>query len=752
MCWHIEGKYLTEEIYDPEKTCLLEREKQTEMHVKRVFVSVVVLISGVMPTKAVAQDAESYVSDVAPILSQHCAVCHRPGGIGPFSLLDYESARSRASLIADVTRNRVMPPWKPVGPPAIFHAERRLSDDEINIIDSWFTNGAPEGTSSSQAAAVVANDSWQLGSPDLVVTMPEPYALAAGSDDVYRKFVLPVPVESPRWVRAVEIQPRSDGAIHHATIRLDTSGRARDLDADDPQPGYGGFMVESAQFPPGHVLGWSPGKRVTEQQEGLSWELATNVDFVLQLHLLPGAEELNVQPEIGLYFDDGPATLQPVSVILQSMTIDIPPGDPEYVVLDAYRLPVAIDLLAIYPHAHYLGRQMQVTATPPDGMTQTLLRIDDWDFNWQDDYRYREPPHLPAGTRIEMRYVYDNSANNPKNPHSPPEQVVFGPRSTDEMAQLLLQTLPAGEEDRQVLQQSLQLKSARDEILGYQASVRRDPGDYESRTGLAVRYLEVGQLDAATDELREAIRLAPEFSDAHYNLGGVLQSQGSIYQAIAAYRQAIAFDPTYGEAHNNLGTLLENIGDRDNAVAHYRLAIQFQPRQAAAHFNLANALMMGDRDEVVLDEAVAELNRAVELDPNYAEAHNRLGALYVADGQLRTGIAEYRKALTIDPSLVRALVELAWLLATGPESGMRNAVEALELVQRATPLLGEEHPVLLDTLAAVYATNGRFEEAVETARRAAELSRRTPGFEARAALIERRVGSYLAHRPFRMPR
>ena len=718
--------------------------------------SVVVLVSGIMPTKAVAQNAESYVSDIAPILSQHCVVCHRPGGIGPFSLLDYESVRSRASLITDVTRNRVMPPWKPVGPPGIFHAERRLSDDEINIIGNWFRNGSPEGSSSSRAVAEVTNHAWQLGSPDLVVTMPEPYSLAAGSNDVYRKFVLPVPMESPRWVRAVEIRPRSDGAIHHATIRLDTSGMARDLDADDPQPGYGGFMVESAQFPPGHVLGWSPGKRVTEQQDGLSWELATEVDLVLQLHLLPGAEELNVQPEIGLYFDDGPATLEPVSVILQSMTIDIAPGDSEYVVIDAYRLPVALDLLAIYPHAHYLGRQMQVTATHPDGMVQTLLRIDDWDFNWQDEYRYREPPHLPARTRIEMRYVYDNSANNSKNPHSPPAPVVFGPRSTDEMAQLLLQTLPAGEEDRQVLQQSLRLKSARDEILGYQARVRRDPGDYESRTGLAVRYLEVGQMDAATDELREAIRLAPEFPDAHYNLGGVLQSQGATFQAIAAYRQAIAFDPTYGEAHNNLGALLENIGDHANAVAHYRLAIEFQPRLAAGHFNLANALMIGSRDDpafdAAFDEAVAELNRAVELDPNYTEAHSRLGGLYVGDGQLREGIAEYRKALALDPSHVRALVELAWLLATAPESGMRNAVEALELVRRATPLLGEEHPVLLDTLAAAYATNGRFEEALETARRAAELSRLTPGFEARAALIEQRLGSYLAHRPFRMPR
>ena len=131
------------------------------------------------------------------------------------------------------------------------------------------------------------------------------------------------------------------------------------------------------------------------------------------------------------------------------------------------------------------------------------------------------------------------------------------------MAQLLLQVVPAGPEDREALTNALRVKSARDEILGYQARLRRDPEDHESRTGLAVRYMEVGQVALAEQELREAIRLAPDFPDAHYNLGSVLQAQGSIRQAIGAYRRAIALDPTYSEAHNNLGALLDTTGDRD---------------------------------------------------------------------------------------------------------------------------------------------------------------------------------------------
>ncbi|MCY3843252.1 MAG: tetratricopeptide repeat protein [Acidobacteria bacterium] len=700
---------------------------------------------------AYAQDAVTFTEDVAPIFAANCVACHRPDGIGPFSLLDYDAARRRAAQIAEATADRVMPPWKPVAPPGAFEGERRLSDSDIAAIGRWAAAGAPEGPPGALPAPPDAAG-WQLGAPDLVVSMPEPYVLPAGESDVYRKFVLPVPTEEERWVRAVEIRPGPASPIHHATIRIDTTGRARDRDAEDPLPGYSGFMVETARFPPGHVLGWAPGRTVTEQSEELSWALAPGSDFVLQLHMLPGAAPVPAQPEVGLYFAAAPATVEPVSVILQSMTIDIPAGESAHAVRDAFRLPVALDLLAIYPHAHYLGREVRATATLPDGTERMLLRIDDWDFNWQDEYRYRTPVHLPAGTRVEMHYVYDNSAANPRNPHDPPRRVVFGPQSSDEMAQLLLQVVPAGTEDREALTNALRVKSARDEILGYQARLRRDPEDHESRTGLAVRYMEVGQVALAEQELREALRLAPDFPDAHYNLGSVLQAQGSVRQAIGSYRRAIAIDPTYSEAHNNLGALLDTTGDRANALAHYRLAVEFGPREAAAHYNLGLALMARRRADEPVTEAVEAFRQAVALDPGYADARASLGAALLVEGDPEAAIAQYEQAVALDPAAPRALVELAWLLATAPEGALRDVGRAIALAERARSLYGSTHPVVLDTLAAAYAGDGRFEEAIALAREAAARSSETAGFESRTAAINERLGYYLAHRPYRMTR
>ena len=718
-------------------------------------VQVLVLAGGLAAPSAagaaLGQEPVTFTEDVAPIFVAHCAACHRPGGIGPFSLLDYGAARARAAQIAEATAGRAMPPWKPVEPAGAFEGERRLSETEIGVIARWVAAGAPQGPPGAGPAPPDATV-WQLGPPDLVVPMPEPYVLPAGGADVYRKFVLPVPTEAERWVRAVEIRPGPASPIHHATIRIDTTGRARARDAEDALPGYDGFMVETARFPPGHVLGWAPGRTVAEQSDALSWALAPGSDFVLQLHMLPGTAPVAVQPEVGLYFADAPATVEPVSVILQSMTIDIPAGESAHVVRDAFRLPVALDLLAIYPHAHYLGREVRATATLPDGTERTLLRIDDWDFNWQDEYRYRAPVHLPAGTRVEMRYVYDNSAANPRNPHDPPRRVLFGPQSSDEMAQLLLQVVPAGADDRAALTNALRVKSARDEILGYQARLRRDPDDHESRTGLAVRYMEVGQVGLAEQELREAIRQAPGYPDAHYNLGSVLQAQGSVRQAISAYRRAIALDPMYSEAHNNLGALLDTTGDRANAMAHYRLAVQFGPREAAAHYNLGIALMARRQPDEPVTEAVEAFRQAVALDPDYPEARASLGAALLVEGDPAGAIAQYERAVELAPGAPRALVELAWLRATAPESDLRDVGRAITLAERARSLYGDTHPVVLDTLAAAYAADGRFDEAIALAREAAARARETAGFESRTNAINERLGSYLAHRPYRMTR
>ena len=271
--------------------------------------------------------------------------------------------------------------------------------------------------------------------------MTEPYVLPAAGEDVYRNFVVPIPIAEARFVSAVELKPGTVRGIHHARIMLDRTTSARRLDAGGLVPGYDSRLADQARSPEGHFLGWAPGT-VPSIEKGLAWRLEPGTDLVLKTHLVPRGTPESIQVAVGLFFTDRAAADQPVVLQLGSQTIDIPAGDSQHEVRDEYRLPVDVDVLAIYPHAHYLARTVSSVARLPDGTTRALIRIDDWDFNWQDEYRYAEPVRLPAGSRVFMRYVYDNSAHNRRNPNRVPRRVRFGPRATDEMAELMMQVRP----------------------------------------------------------------------------------------------------------------------------------------------------------------------------------------------------------------------------------------------------------------------------------------------------------------------
>ena len=606
----------------------------------------------------------TYHRDVAPILNANCVTCHRPGAIAPFGLTTYDDARAQAEQIAAATAARRMPPWKPVGTAGRFLGERRLTDDQIATLAAWAANGAPEGIEgiapegtapagapTARPADAAGNDT-SLGPPDLFVTVPVPYPLAAGGADVYRNFALPVPLTERRWVRAIELRPGAGGrrAIHHARIMLDPTGAARALDDEDSTaPGYDGLMLDHARFPAGHFLGWAPGRTPSAVPDQIAWPLDPGTDLVLQLHLLPDATDpLDIQPEVALHFAGAPAPLTPVSVLLTSKAIRIPAGDAAHAIEDSYRLPVAVDLLAVAPHMHYLGRQVDARATLPDGTERPLLQIDDWDFNWQDEYRYRAPVHLPAGTRVSVRFTFDNSAANPRNPNAPPAEVHFGPSASDEMAELMLQVLPVGDTD--TLLQSLAAKGARDDILAYQSLLRIDPDDAVNHAALAVRYLDVGEPALAGEHLARAIAIAPDFADAHYNLGSVRLAEGDAAGAIAAYRRAIELRPDYAEAHNNLGGLLASTGAIDEAVTHYRAAIDADPANGGAHYNLASVLLARGETQAAIDHYRA----ALAASPDDADTLYNLAVALRSTGDeadAREAAVFHDRALGINPSL-----------------------------------------------------------------------------------------------------
>jgi hypothetical protein len=524
----------------------------------------------------------TFASDIAPIIHQNCAPCHRPGEVAPFPLLSYTDVKKHAEQIAVVTADRFMPPWMPAAGYGTFSQERRLSQEQIDLLAAWARAGAPQGDSTQTPAPPQWTKGWQLGQPDLVVDMPLAYTLAPDGTDVFRNFVVPVGLRTRRYIRAVELRPGNNRIVHHAVIMVDATGAARLHEARDPEPGFAGMTFGEAQDPDGHFLGWTPGKRPYAGEKGLAWKLEPGTDLVLQFHMLPTGKSEKLQAKVGLYFADGPPTLVPAMLRLGRKDLDIPAGEKHYPVRDIYKLPVDVEVLTIYPHAHYLGKEMSVFATLPDGSKEWLIRIPEWDFFWQDDYRYAEPVHLPAGSVIEMQYVYDNSADNILNPFDPPQRIRYGLRSEDEMGDLTLQVLPKNPADLPTLRRDMARKWVDQEIDGYRVLLAAEPQNADYHHTLAGLYRRIGRTNDALEHFASALKTDPDFAEARINLGITLAADGRTNEALLHFRLAIEARPDYADAHFNLGAALYMIGDKAGGFKHLREASRLRPEMTKA--------------------------------------------------------------------------------------------------------------------------------------------------------------------------
>jgi len=550
--------------------------------------------------------------DIAPIVFQNCASCHRSDEAAPFSLLSYEDVRQRAEQIVEVTESRFMPPWLPKQGYGEFVGERRLTDAQIELFARWVEQGAVRGDPSDLPATPEFTEGWQLGKPDLVLQMPQAYTLQSEGTDVFRNFVLPIPIESSRFVKAVELRPGNNKVMHHANMLVDRTGDARRLDQQEPEPGFGGMEdLNVAQRPSGHFLSWKIGTPPFAGYEEKAWRLDVDTDLMMNMHMLPSGKPEQIQAEVGFYFTDRPPTSPPLALVQleRDSKLDIPAGKQEFVVTDTFQLPVDVEVLAVYPHAHLLGKDLQGYAILPDGSKKWLIWIDDWDWNWQAVYRYKKRLSLPKGSILTMRYTYDNSIENVRNPNHPPRRVVAGNRTEDEMAHLWVQVLPRNNEDLHLFHEG----TARHQLLKY-------PNNIDRRVGLGIALTGQGRLAEAGDEFRRVIRIRTDHAHAHYNLGCVLRLQQQFDEAATHFQQALRINPEHAEAHNNLAIILHGQGRFQEAVGHYQEALRIRPNFALTHNNLGLALQNLGR----LDEAAAHYQRALQLKPDYAAARNNL--------------------------------------------------------------------------------------------------------------------------------
>jgi hypothetical protein len=398
------------------------------------------------------EKAPTFTKDVAPILWKQCADCHHPGHVAPFPLLTYKDAAKRAGFIRDTTAARRMPPWKAMREFGDHVGARHLTDDELQTLARWADAGAPEGDPKDLPSLPSFPDEWQLGIPDLVLRMAEPYHVPAGGPDIYRCFIIPIPIDSDRDVAAVEFRPGNRKVVHHAAFFLDDKGLAKKRDREDGlQPGF--TSIGAPGFPPsGSLGGWGLAALPRFLPEGTGMPIKKGSELVMQVHYHPTGKAETDQSMLGVYFTKKPAKKYVTDVWVRRDTFEIAPGEKRfYSVATSAPLPTAVQAIAVSPHMHNLGREVKVTAELPGGRVLPLVRITDWDFDWQELYHFKKPLEFPKGTVVKLEAWFDNSDDNPKNPNKPPKLVRQGNNLSDEMSACDLKVIVASRDDLQIV-------------------------------------------------------------------------------------------------------------------------------------------------------------------------------------------------------------------------------------------------------------------------------------------------------------
>jgi Tfp pilus assembly protein PilF len=441
----------------------------------------------------------------------------------------------------------------------------------------------------------------------------------------------------------------------------------------------------------------------------MPWRLEPGSDLIVQLHLQPTGKTEPVKVSVGFYFTDSPPVRTPLGLRLGSETIDIQPGDPAYEIRDSYVLPVDAQVLAIQPHAHNLGRHMSAEARLPDGTVRPLITIRDWDFRWQDVYRYREPILLPKGSSISMRFTYDNSDKNPRNPFHPPHHIVWGQNTSDEMGDFWVQLVPVRNDDVGPLGEDISRKTRAEDIAAYTRVLETDPKNPLRHDAVGMLYLQDGRPQDAAKYFRESLRLNDDSAPTHYNLGLALSMLRQYPDAMREYEAAVRLDPGRADAHNNLGAMLHVAGRLEEAARHYQ--------------------------------------RALELRPGNAEARANLGRLLTLQGKLSEAAAQFEQGLAAQPDSVPSLTGLAWIRATAGDASLRRPGQAVTLAERARQLSRNQDPQAFDALAAAYGALGEYGQAVQISRAGIQVAE-SSGQMLLAAEMRERLRLYEQQKPF----
>jgi Flp pilus assembly protein TadD len=622
-----------------------------------------------------------------------------------------------------------MPPWLPAPGYGDFEGDRRLSEEDLALIRKWVQSSAPEGNASEAPPAPHYDATWQLGRPDLILTVERPFELQASGTDVFRNFVLPYPLRQTHFVRALEIVPGTPQVVHHANVLIDRTASFRHAHPSDWKEGVPGMELEleggNTFDPDSHFLFWKPDTPVLMEPPGMPWRLDPGNDLVLNMHLKPSGKPEMINAQIGLYFTDHPPTSHPMLLQLDGdQHLDIPADDSSFVVRDELTLPIDVQVLGVYPHAHYLGRELDGWAVLPNGQKKWLIRIPNWDIDRQSVYRYRTPVFLPRGSVVHMHYVYDNSSQNIHNPSSPPIRVRAGNRSVDEMAHLWLQVLPVnvpkGSPDPRLLLEQAWMQHV----------IQQEPGDLVALYNLASADAGLGHSMQAAASYRAILRDRPNDARSLNSLGTVLESAGEFAAAEQSFLQAIAIEPAYCDPHYNLATLRLKQSQFPGAEQEFRAMLKHCANDPAAHDGLGIALAGEDNDAA----AAAEFRVALNLDPQNFTAQYHLGEIVIATGHPQEAVDLLTSAVKENPIDIDTRERLALALAQCGQA--TDALTQLREAERIEPEKAEVHALISQLLSGM----NRLQNAIAEQKQALHLQAQDPDGWNNLGVLEARFG------------
>lgn len=400
----------------------------------------------------------NYSEHIASIIYNNCTSCHRAGEIAPFPLTNYQEVSSWGEMIQYVTETKYMPPWKPDKSYSHFVGESGLTDAEIQMIADWVAAGTPQGNPSLEPALPDFPSGSQLGTPDLVLEMSEEYLIEGNNEDDYRVFVLPTGLTEDKEIAAIEFRPGNTRAVHHALLAYETRGQAAAADAETPEYGYEAFGTFGVQTQ-GSFTGYTPGIKTVFFPKGIGTILPAGADLLMQIHYAPLPSDETDRSLLNIFFKEEDDVIereiQRIPITPRNLSggfssFSLPPE--EVKTFHGMRTVTEdISVISVYPHCHYLGRSWELFAETPMGDTINIIRIKDWDFNWQGAYTFQRMERIPAGSTIHAIAVYDNTSNNPFNPHFPSQTVSWGDGTTDEMYLVGLSYVPYQVGDENIL-------------------------------------------------------------------------------------------------------------------------------------------------------------------------------------------------------------------------------------------------------------------------------------------------------------